>query len=187
MNLPNLLTLTRIFLIPLLIVALLYGHKNLTATFIFSFAAVTDWLDGLIARKRNQVTDFGKLFDPIADKLLISAALISLVGLQRVPAWIAVILISREFAVTGLRGIIAKEGHIIAAEKLGKLKLVVQIIGIIIIMSNITWMNSVILAAANYSIPLQPGLITLEIATILSVISGVQYFRAHWNKIHTNS
>jgi CDP-diacylglycerol---glycerol-3-phosphate 3-phosphatidyltransferase len=187
MNLPNLLTLTRIFLVPLLIVALLYFHKNITASIIFSVAALTDWLDGHIARKRHQVTDFGILFDPVADKLLISASLISLVGLQRVEAWIAVILIGREFAVTALRGMVAKDGYIMAAEKLGKLKLVAQIAAIIIIMSNLPWLNRVQIPMGSKSVSIYPGILALYISMILAIVSAAQYFVNHWHRINMNS
>ena len=177
MNLPNLLTIIRIFLVPLLIVALLYFHKDITATLIFSIAALTDWLDGHIARKRNQVTDFGILLDPVADKLLISASLISLVGLQRVQTWIAVILIGRELAVTALRGMVAKEGYIMAAEKLGKLKLTAQIAAIIIIMSNLSWLIKIGIPTGSTVINIYPGIIALYISIGLFTIGVPLYAR----------
>lgn len=173
MNLPNLLTLIRIFLVPLLIVALLYWQKNLTATIIFSVAAFTDWLDGHLARSRNQVTDFGRLLDPVADKLLISAALISLVGLDRAPAWLVVILVGRELAVTAFRGIMAIQGFVLEAERMGKLKLISQIIAIIMLMSNLAIFR-------HYHL----GEVFLYIATALTLISGVSYFYHHWRHIN---
>lgn len=136
MNLPNFLTLLRIFIVPLLVVVLLtplsenwFGvPRHLLGVTIFLGAALTDYLDGKIARSRDQVTRLGQLLDPIADKLLISAALISLVENQLAPAWAVVIIIGREFAVTGLRSIAASDGVIISASKMGKFKMLTQVI-----------------------------------------------------------
>lgn len=136
MNLPNFLTLLRIFIVPLLVVVLLtplsenwFGvPRHLLGVAIFLGAALTDYLDGKIARSRDQVTRLGQLLDPIADKLLISAALISLVENQLAPAWAVVIIIGREFAVTGLRSIAAVDGVVISASKMGKFKMLTQVI-----------------------------------------------------------
>jgi CDP-diacylglycerol--glycerol-3-phosphate 3-phosphatidyltransferase len=135
-NLPNFLTLLRIFVVPLLVVVLLtplsenwFGvPRHILGVAIFLGAALTDYLDGKIARSRDQVTRLGALLDPIADKLLISAALISLVENQLAPAWAVVIIIGREFAVTGLRSIAAADGVIISASKMGKFKMLAQVI-----------------------------------------------------------
>ena len=135
MNLPNSLTLLRIFIVPLLVVVLLtpfsenwFGvPRHILGVLMFLAAALTDYLDGHFARSRDQVTRLGQLLDPIADKLLISAALISLVENQLAPAWAVVIIIGREFAVTGLRSIAAAEGVVIAASKMGKFKMVAQV------------------------------------------------------------
>jgi CDP-diacylglycerol--glycerol-3-phosphate 3-phosphatidyltransferase len=135
-NLPNSLTLLRIFIVPVLVVVLLtpfsenwFGvPRHILGVAIFLAAALTDYLDGKIARSRNQVTRLGQLLDPIADKLLISAALISLVENQLAPAWAVVIIIGREFAVTGLRSIAAADGVVISASKMGKFKMLVQVI-----------------------------------------------------------
>jgi len=135
-NLPNFLTLLRIFVVPLLVVVLLtplsedwFGvPRHILGVAIFLGAALTDYLDGKIARSRDQVTRLGALLDPIADKLLISAALISLVENQLAPAWAVVIIIGREFAVTGLRSIAAADGVIISASKMGKFKMLSQVI-----------------------------------------------------------
>ena len=135
MNLPNSLTLLRIFIVPLLVVVLLtpfseswFGvPRHILGVVMFLGAALTDFLDGHFARSRDQVTRLGQLLDPIADKLLISAALISLVENQLAPAWAVVIIIGREFAVTGLRSIAATEGVVISASKMGKFKMVVQV------------------------------------------------------------
>ena len=136
MNLPNALTLLRIFIVPLLVVVLLtpfsenwFGvPRHLLGVGLFLGAALTDYLDGQIARRRQQVTRLGQLLDPIADKLLISAALISLVENQLAPAWAVVIIIGREFAVTGLRSIAAVEGVVISASKMGKFKMLAQVV-----------------------------------------------------------
>ncbi len=139
MNLPNRLTLARIFLIPVFMVFLLlrlpkgeqfFVTQDYVAAAIFILAAITDGLDGYVARKRKQVTRLGQFMDPLADKLLVSAALISLVELQLVPAWIAWVILGREFAVTGLRAIAAADKVVIPASKLGKVKTVTQIIAI---------------------------------------------------------
>jgi len=135
-NLPNALTLLRIFIVPLLVVVLLtpfsenwFGlPRHIFGVALFLSAALTDYLDGHFARSRNQVTRLGQLLDPIADKLLISAALISLVENQLAPAWAVVIIIGREFAVTGLRSIAAADGVVIAASKMGKFKMLVQVL-----------------------------------------------------------
>lgn len=136
MNLPNALTLSRIFIVPLLVVVLLTPvsenwlgvPRYIIALAIFVAAALTDYFDGKIARSRQQVSKLGKLLDPIADKLLISAALISLVEHHLAPAWAVVIIVGREFAVTGLRSIAATEGVVISASRMGKFKMVAQVV-----------------------------------------------------------
>src|SRR5213593_1174078 len=136
MNLPNALTLSRIFIVPLLVVVLLTPvsenwlgvPRYLLGVSIFVVAALTDYFDGKIARSRKQVSKLGKLLDPIADKLLISAALISLVENHLAPAWAVVIIVGREFAVTGLRSIAATEGVVISASRMGKFKMVAQVV-----------------------------------------------------------
>jgi CDP-diacylglycerol--glycerol-3-phosphate 3-phosphatidyltransferase len=134
-NLPNSLTLLRIFIVPLLVVVLLtpfsesFGvPRHILGVAVFLGAALTDYLDGKIARSRDQVTRLGQLLDPIADKLLISAALISLVENQLAPAWAVVIIVGREFAVTGLRSIAAVDGVVISASKMGKFKMLAQVV-----------------------------------------------------------
>lgn len=135
MNLPNSLTLLRIFIVPFLVVVLLtpfsesFGvPRHILGVMIFLGAALTDYFDGKIARSRQQVTRLGQLLDPLADKLLISAALISLVENQLAPAWAVVIIIGREFAVTGLRSIAATDGVVISASKMGKFKMLAQVV-----------------------------------------------------------
>src|SRR3954469_14565869 len=128
-NLPNALTVARILLVPVLVVALLGETPNgdLVAAIVFSVAALTDGIDGYLARSRQSVTTFGKVMDPIADKLLIAAALISLVSLDRVEAWVAMVIIAREFAVSGLRVAAGAQGLVIPANRLGKAKTVLQV------------------------------------------------------------
>ena len=137
MNLANKLTLIRIFLVPVFLLFIAtkdIPYGSFIATFIFILASLTDKLDGYIARSRNQITNFGKFMDPLADKLLVTAALISLVELQVVPGWAAVVIIAREFAVSGLRSIAAAQGRVIAASWWGKIKTVIQIIAIILLL-----------------------------------------------------
>ena len=133
LNLPNTLTLLRILLVPVVVVALLDETPNgdAIAAGVFALAALTDGLDGYIARSRDAITTFGKLMDPLADKLLVTAALVSLVSLGRLEAWIAMVIIAREFAVTGLRGVAAEQGVVIQASWLGKMKTILQIAAII--------------------------------------------------------
>ncbi|KLU62124.1 CDP-diacylglycerol--glycerol-3-phosphate 3-phosphatidyltransferase [Peptococcaceae bacterium CEB3] len=175
MNLPNRLTLARIIIIPVFMAFLLlqvprghtlFAHQDVVAAVIFILASATDGLDGYIARKRHQVTVLGKFMDPLADKLLVSAALISLVQLGDVPAWIAWTILGREFAVTGLRAIAAADGHVISASKLGKIKTVTQVIAISAILLH-DW------PFALLNIPV--GQPFLYIALVFTIISGIDY------------
>ena len=129
LNVPNILTLVRILLVPVLVVALLQTtpHGSTVAAIVFALAAITDGVDGWIARRSASITTFGKVMDPIADKLLIAAALISLVSLDRLQAWVAMVVIAREFAVSGLRVAAGQQGAIIPANRLGKVKTVLQV------------------------------------------------------------
>src|SRR5881394_2244332 len=151
MNLPNLLTLLRIFFVPLLVAALLADDssggwqrlfpisRELFALVIFLTAAATDLLDGYLARRWGQITTVGTLLDPIADKLLVSAALVSLVDIHRVSAWMVILIIGREFAVSGLRSIAAAGGYTIEASDLGKTKMVAQVVAIALVIAGIRW------------------------------------------------
>jgi CDP-diacylglycerol--glycerol-3-phosphate 3-phosphatidyltransferase len=149
MNLPNKLTITRIILIPFVLFFMLplsflsaesaynvfiHDYGMIIAVFLFGFASITDTMDGQIARRRGIVTTMGKFLDPIADKLLVTSVLIALVDLNKISAWVAIIVISREFIVTGIRLLAADKNVVISASKIGKLKTVVQIIAIVIIM-----------------------------------------------------
>src|SRR5260221_7048679 len=140
MNLPNSLSVMRIFLVPLLVVVLLTKFdgrailgvpEEVIGAAIFAIASITDWLDGYLARRRKQVTAFGQVLDPLADKLLISAALISLVQMDLAPAWMVAIIIGREFAVTGLRSLAYSRGVAMPASSLGKIKMVAQVVAIL--------------------------------------------------------
>src|SRR3954454_24145637 len=133
LNLPNTLTVLRILLVPVLVVALTSEIKggSAIAAAVFAAAAITDGLDGYIARSRQSITTFGKVMDPVADKLLIAAALISLVSLDRLAAWVAMVIIAREFAVSGLRLAAGQQGVVIPASGLGKVKTIVQVVAVL--------------------------------------------------------
>ncbi|AZR72552.1 CDP-diacylglycerol--glycerol-3-phosphate 3-phosphatidyltransferase [Anoxybacter fermentans] len=178
MNLPNKLSLLRIILVPLFLIFLLvkfnmpYGeYAKYIAIFIFVIAALTDSLDGYIARKHGLITKLGKLIDPLADKMLISGALIALVSLGEVSAWPAFIIITREFAVTGLRAIASAEGVVIAASIWGKMKTISQIIAILAVMIDIS----------IFKIPFDAHEILIWIATFITIISGLDYMIKGWH------
>lgn len=166
-NLPNQLTMGRIFAIPVFIVFLMVGWR-IAATVIFILAALTDMLDGKIARKYNLVTNFGKLMDPLADKLLTMAAFICFVGLGDVPAWMVIVIIGREFIITGVRQVAAAEGIVIAAGWSGKIKTVCQMIAIPLIMLN-NWPFSLL------PFPCPMDQIMLWAALIMTIWSGTEY------------
>ena len=184
MNLPNTLTLLRIFFVPLLVAALVQenlqivwgGQVWLTHEFfalgVFLIAAATDLLDGYLARRWGQITTVGTLLDPIADKLLISAALISLVQTRQVPAWMVILLLGREFAVSGLRSIAAAEGYTIQASELGKTKMVSQVAAISMVLVSSRW-NQV----ADFAMLCMWGVIAF------SMLSAIDYFRKFWRKV----
>jgi CDP-diacylglycerol---glycerol-3-phosphate 3-phosphatidyltransferase len=165
LNVPNVLTVLRILLVPVLVVALTTGLKNgdTIAAVVFALAAITDGLDGYIARSRKSITTFGKVMDPIADKMLITAALIALVSLNRLAAWVAMVIIAREFAVSSLRVAAAAEGAIIPASILGKIKTVIQVAAVM-----------ALIAANNPHAAWVDVLVGLMVAA--TVISGVDYF-----------
>lgn len=173
LNLPNKLTLLRIFLVPLMLVFLISPSmlSCFIAAVIFALAAATDWLDGHLARVTDQVTLLGKLLDPIADKLLVLAALVPLVELDRVAAWIVVVIVGREFAVSGLRMIASAQGVHIAAGETGKYKMVAEIVAILFLILDFN-------IVFHYL-----GQVSIWVAMILSVASGVEYFIQFWNKL----
>ena len=167
MNLPLSLTILRIFFVPLVVVLLLTKGYNmdLWAVGVFLLAAATDLMDGYLARKRGQVTALGILLDPLADKLLTASAFISLVELHLVPAWMVVIIVGRELAVTGLRSIASAQGFLLQASDLGKTKMVLQVTAI-----------SVITLEARFSVLPVAGTVLLWMVVLFAVVSGTQYF-----------
>jgi len=176
MNLPNALTLVRMFLVPLLVVVLLTEFegrrilgmpKELVGAAIFGLASITDWLDGYLARRRRQVTWLGQMLDPIADKLLTSAAFISLVQLGLAPAWMVALIIGREFAITALRSLAYTKGITIPASPLGKIKMTSQVTAILLL----------ILGGGPLPWLAQAGYLTLWAVMLLAVASAVDYYR----------
>lgn len=195
MNLPNKLTLLRILLVPLFLLFITVKdipYGTFIATFIFIIASITDQLDGHIARSRNQITTFGKFMDPLADKLLVTSALIALVELKIIAGWAAVIIIAREFAVSGLRTIAAAEGKVIAASMWGKVKTVTQIIAIIISLLRVNIESSETLLSYFANNNFMMNMInflpktTMLLAIIITIISGVDYFAKNKKVIDTN-
>ena len=165
LNVPNVLTVLRILLVPVLVVALTTETKNgdTIAAIVFALASLTDGLDGYIARSRKSITTFGKVMDPIADKMLITAALIALVSLDRLAAWVAMVIVAREFAVSSLRVAAAAEGAIIPASILGKIKTVIQVVAVMALIAadnpHATWVD-----------------VLVGLMVVATVVSGVDYF-----------
>jgi CDP-diacylglycerol--glycerol-3-phosphate 3-phosphatidyltransferase len=183
MNLPNALTLLRIFFVPLLVAVLLvppppvsfWGfslHSEGWGVLILAVAAATDWLDGLIARRRGEITTLGILLDPIADKLLITAAFISLVDMSLVPAWMVVIIIGREFTVLGLRNIASAEGLTIEASGLGKTKMALQVVA-----------ACTVILSRRYPGLHMLGYGLLWLVVLFAILSAVQYFMKFWSQV----
>ncbi len=176
MNLPNAITLGRIFLVPLLVVVLMTNPKDLDlfgvskeilGALIFAVASLTDWLDGYLARRTKQVTGLGQWMDPLADKLLVTAAFVSLVYLGLAPAWMVVVILGREFFVTVLRSIAHARGHALPASPLGKVKMVAQVAAILILILGQGHLRS-------FSVL---GQVALWIATLAAIVSAVGYAR----------
>lgn len=184
MNLPNLLTLLRIFFVPLLVATLLAdglgsrwqgllpAARDIFALAIFLAAAATDLLDGYLARRWKQVTTVGTLLDPIADKLLVSAALISLVDTHSVAAWIVIVIIGREFAVSGLRSIAAAAGYTIRASDLGKTKMASQVLAI-----------SLVIAGRRFPVLIPMASIAMWAVMLFGLVSAADYFRKFWRRV----
>ncbi len=204
MNLPNSITISRIASIPLLLwilspafpwalhpgqvaTGLRGGEQEIIASLVFILASITDGLDGYLARKRGQITTMGMLLDPLADKLMVSAAFIVLVGYNPriVPAWVAVVVIGREFLVSGLRSIAATEGFTIEASEIGKLKTVIQIVSVVAAILAHRWnywnWGGFIIAVRFIAIT------AIAWMTIVSIISAVDYFIGFWKKIDHGS
>lgn len=182
MNLPNTLTLGRIFLIPLLVVVLLTNfegrtilgiRKELIGTIIFLLAACTDWLDGFVARRRGQVTELGQLMDPLADKLLITAAFVSLVALDLAPAWMVAIILGRELGVTVLRSIAYSKGITIVASPLGKLKMVSEVVAIVFLILGREYLQEFFVL----------GQIALWVVLVTALVSALDYYRRFHEKL----
>lgn len=179
MNLPNTLTVTRIFLVPLLVVALLTKFEGrrifgvpdqIVGAAIFGLASLTDWLDGYFARRRQQVTTFGQVIDPLADKLLICAALISLVQLDLAPAWMVTVIICRELAITGLRSVAYARGLAIPASPLGKIKMVAEVVAVLALVLSRTGSERIM--------PLFViGQAALWVVVAAALVSAADYFR----------
>jgi CDP-diacylglycerol---glycerol-3-phosphate 3-phosphatidyltransferase len=183
MNLPNSLTLLRIFFVPVLIVVLLTRSPNVEVwgfpmhfefwgVLILLLAAATDWADGYLARRRLQITTLGILLDPIADKLLISAAFVSLVEMHRVEAWMVVIIIGREFTILGLRNIASAEGFTISASTLGKTKMVLQVCAV-----------AVLIAEARHPFLHFTARVLLWLVVVSALVSAAQYFLRFWGQL----
>ena len=191
MNLPNSITLSRILSIPLLIWILsssrfssVNGEKELLASALFIIAAITDGIDGYLARRRDQITTMGILLDPLADKLLIAAAFVVLVQLNPslVPAWVAIVVIGREFLVSGLRSIASSEGFTIEASGLGKLKMVVQIVAVVAVILDHRWKELPIYS--HYFFPIHwIAYLAIWFMVCVSLLSAIDYFVAFWSKI----
>lgn len=163
MNLPNILTMARIAIVPLVVVALVQETEtgDVIAAAAFAVAAATDFVDGWLARSRNIVTHFGKLMDPLADKLLITSTLVTLSALGRLPLWVTLVVLAREFAVTGLRMLVADDGKVISASRWGKIKTVIQVFVVIVVMlaEPATWVDVLVYAMVA-----------------VTVLSGIDYF-----------
>lgn len=164
LNVPNVLTVLRILLVPVVVVALLDETPNgdLLAAIVFALASLTDWVDGYLARARGSVTTFGKLMDPVADKLLVVAALVALVSLDRLPAWVAMVIIARELAVTMSRMAVGAQGVVISANRWGKSKTALQVATIFLLIAvsgSPAWLDALV-----------------YVTVAVTVLSGVEYF-----------
>ena len=178
-NLPNTLSFFRIGCIPLLVVLLFFPHKTTSflAALVFGLASISDLLDGFVARRHQLVTTFGQFLDPLADKLLVSAALIMLIPLGRVPAWMVLVIIGRELAIMGLRSVAGSEGKVITADHLGKQKMVLQTVAIL----------GLLLHYDYYGVNFHAvGMFFLWLAVIMTLWSGFNYFRNFWHVLEEN-
>jgi CDP-diacylglycerol--glycerol-3-phosphate 3-phosphatidyltransferase len=179
-NLPNSLTLFRVGCIPVLVCLLFFPHKatSFLAALVFALASISDLLDGFLARRQQLVTTFGKFLDPLADKLVVSAALIMLIPLGRAPAWMVVVIVGRELAITGLRSMAVSEGKVISADELGKKKMVFQIVAILGLLLHYEYFGISFHAV---------GMFFLWLAVILTLWSGINYFRRFWDVLEANA
>jgi CDP-diacylglycerol---glycerol-3-phosphate 3-phosphatidyltransferase len=183
MNLPNLLTILRIFFVPLLVALVVQERgqvgllgfvvpSDLVALAIFLVAAATDLVDGYLARRWGQITTVGTLLDPIADKLLISAALIALVQIRLVPAWMVILVVGREFAISGLRGIAAAEGYTIRASDLGKTKMTSQVVAVVLLLMSLRFQG-----LHRWAMLWMWGVL------VFTLLSAAAYFAKFWRKV----
>lgn len=179
-NLPNSLTLFRVACVPVLVVLLFFPHKatSFVAALVFGLASISDLLDGFLARRQQLVTTFGKFLDPLADKLIVSAALIMLIPLGRAPAWMVVVIVGRELAITGLRSMAVSEGRVISADELGKKKMVFQIVAILGLLLHYEYVG------INFH---AIGMFFLWLAVVLTLWSGFNYFRRFWDVLEENA
>ena len=178
-NLPNSLSLFRIGCVPLLVILLFFPHKitSFFAALVFGLASLSDLLDGFVARRHQLVTTFGQFLDPLADKLIVSAALIMLIRLGRVPAWMVVVIIGRELAIMGLRSAAVSEGKVITADHLGKQKMVFQTVAVL----------GLLLHYEYYGVNFHAiGMFFLWLAVIITLWSGFNYFRKFWDVLEEN-
>ena len=176
-TLPNALTAFRIFLVPILVVFLLTDYR-LVGLSVFIIASLTDWFDGYLARTRKQITTLGQFLDPIADKLLVSAAFISLVELGLAPAWMVVIIIGRELAISGLRPIAAGHGITISSSALGKYKTTVQMVTVILLLLGPAYLSEYFMIGEIFV-----GEVGLWVVVVLSLVSAAQYFLDFWKQL----
>lgn len=189
MNIANKLTIFRIILVPVFILCFMFNfpYHGFVALLIFAVASITDMIDGKLARKYNLITEFGKLMDPLADKILVIAALIMLIEKDLIFGWIVLIIIARELLVTSMRLVAVNSGKVIAASIWGKMKTVTQLVGIVIILLEYSLMELKIdgLSFINnmYNMNIGVGQIILYIATILTVFSGYEYMKENWEFI----
>ena len=174
-NLPNLLTLSRLLLIPVFVVVFLSPtpERSLVAAAVFLVAALTDFLDGYLARRSGQVTQLGRLLDPVADKLLVLSGLILLVQAERVAAWVAIVIIARELAVTGIRALAAKDGVTLSVEVAGKLKMIAQVVAILLLLLQ----DALSIPGVDLHVL---GTAVLYLAMVLTLASGGQYIMRYW-------
>lgn len=197
MNIPTYITIARILMVPILVVVLMTRAQNheIIGVTVFWIASLTDWLDGYLARRWKQVTVLGKLLDPLADKLLVAGALISLVELNLAPAWMTFLILGREFAITGLRGIASEEGITIPAGQLGKWKLGAQVAAISCLILG-TKLDAWLYAWTHreifrffiqlnhpFSFFVGMGVLLLWVATFLAIWSAIDYFRDFWRAV----
>lgn len=178
MNIPNILTLFRIILIPIVCVFIFFGDpvSNLIAVLLFWIASITDWVDGYLARKLGLVSITGKFLDPLADKLLVMACLVMMLPMGRIPSWVAIILLGREITISSLRAIAATEGYVISAGEGGKFKTSFQMVGLIGLLIHYTYEVNFVVTTIKVNFHIL-GLGLLLISVVFSISSAFEYFR----------